>query len=139
MGTPVASGLTHEQARARLVEVGRNVLAEPKRPSALRRFAANLVHLFAVLLWIGAALALVGGLPELTAAILVVILVNAALRLLPIGQIEGQQTLAALRPLMVSLANAAAMAGPDEMWSFAPGLEIAGLRHAELDLRLFRS
>jgi magnesium-transporting ATPase (P-type) len=77
MGTSVASGLTHEQARARLAEVGRNVLAEPKRPSAFRRFAANLVHLFAVLLWIGAALALVGGLPELTAAILVVILVNA--------------------------------------------------------------
>ena len=77
MGTPVASGLTQEQARARLAEVGRNVLAEPKRPSAIRRFAANLVHLFAVLLWIGAALAFVGGLPELTAAILVVILVNA--------------------------------------------------------------
>jgi P-type Ca2+ transporter type 2C len=75
--TFVASGLAHEQARARLAEVGPNVLAEPKRPSAVRRFAANLVHLFAVLLWIGAGLALVGGLPELTAAIIVVILVNA--------------------------------------------------------------
>jgi urease accessory protein len=67
------------------------------------------------------------------------LLVNAALRLLPIGQIEGQQTLAALRPLMAGLAQAAALATPDEMWSFAPGLELAGLRHAELDLRLFRS
>jgi urease accessory protein len=67
------------------------------------------------------------------------LLVNAALRLLPIGQIEGQQTLAALRPLMAALADAAALADPGEMWSFAPGLELAGLRHAELDLRLFRS
>jgi len=67
------------------------------------------------------------------------LLVNAALRLLPIGQIEGQQTLAALRPLMAALAEAAALATPEEMWSFAPGLELAGLRHAELDLRLFRS
>ena len=67
------------------------------------------------------------------------LLVNAALRLLPIGQIEGQQTLAALRPLMAGLAEQAARAGPDEMWSFAPGLELAGLRHADLDARLFRS
>ena len=74
---PVASGLTHEQAGARLAEVGRNVLAEPKRPSSVRRFGANLVHLFALLLWLGAALALLGGLPQLTAAIVVVILVNA--------------------------------------------------------------
>ena len=61
---PCASGLTHEQADARLAEVGRNVLAEPKRMSSVRRFAANLVHLFALLLWLGAALALLGGLPQ---------------------------------------------------------------------------
>jgi magnesium-transporting ATPase (P-type) len=77
MDTFVPSGLTHEQARARLAEIGPNVLAAPKRPSHLRRFAANLVHLFALLLWLGAALALIGGLPQLTAAIVVVILVNA--------------------------------------------------------------
>jgi len=77
MGASVASGLTREEATARLAEVGPNVLAEPKRPSHVRRFAANLVHLFALLLWLGAALALIGGLPQLTAAIVVVILVNA--------------------------------------------------------------
>lgn len=67
------------------------------------------------------------------------LLINAALRLLPIGQIEGQQLLAGLRPLIASLAAAAATLGPDDMWSFAPGLDIAGCRHAALDLRLFRS
>jgi urease accessory protein UreF len=25
------------------------------------------------------------------------------------------------------------------MWSFAPGIELAGIRHASLDMRLFRS
>ncbi|MCS7008243.1 MAG: HAD-IC family P-type ATPase, partial [Gaiellaceae bacterium] len=70
-------GLSTEEARARLARFGPNVLAEPPRPSHLRRFAANLVHLFALLLWAGAALALLGGLPELAIAIVVVIVVNA--------------------------------------------------------------
>ena len=66
-------------------------------------------------------------------------LVNAALRLIPIGQMEGQMLLAHLRPRIADLAAAAATAGIDDMWSFTPGLELAGLRHAELDMRLFRS
>jgi magnesium-transporting ATPase (P-type) len=69
--------LRSEDAAALLTEVGLNILEEPRRPSHVRRFAANLVHLFALLLWLGAALALVGGLPELSVAIVVVILVNA--------------------------------------------------------------
>ena len=66
-------------------------------------------------------------------------LVNAALRLFPIGQLEGQQTLAGLRPRIAALAGCAVAADLDDMWSFTPGLELAGLRHAELDMRLFRS
>jgi len=73
----VDPGLSSEEARARLAQFGPNVLAEPPRPSHMRRFAANLVHLFALLLWGGAGLALLGGLPELAIAIVVVILVNA--------------------------------------------------------------
>lgn len=66
-------------------------------------------------------------------------LVNASLRLLAIGQVEGQRLLAALRPRIGALAAGAASAAVDDMWSFTPGLELAGLRHAELDMRLFRS
>jgi len=65
--------------------------------------------------------------------------VNASLRLLAIGQLEGQRVLAALRPRIGALAAASAAAEIDDMWSFTPGLELAGLRHAELDMRLFRS
>jgi urease accessory protein len=66
-------------------------------------------------------------------------LVNAALRLLPIGQLDGQRTLAAVRPRIAALAQHAAARGIDDMWSFTPGLELAGLAHAELDMRLLRS
>jgi urease accessory protein len=66
-------------------------------------------------------------------------LVNAALRLLPIGQMDGQRVLAGLRPRIAALAAVAVTTGIDDMWSFTPGLELAGLRHAELDRRLFRS
>ncbi len=72
-----AKGLSSEEARRRLAESGPNALVEPKRPSHVGRFAANLVHLFALLLWAGAVLAWVGGMPQLSAAIVVVILVNA--------------------------------------------------------------
>ncbi|PYN98193.1 MAG: hypothetical protein DMD91_15785 [Candidatus Rokuibacteriota bacterium] len=67
------------------------------------------------------------------------LLVNTALRLVAFGQIEGQRLLASLRPLIARLAHEAAAAGADEMWSFTPALEIAGVRHAGLEARMFRS
>lgn len=40
-------------------------------------FLAQLTHLFAVMLWVAAALAWIGGLPQLTIAIAVIVVVNA--------------------------------------------------------------
>jgi magnesium-transporting ATPase (P-type) len=74
---PEEAGLTSAQAARRLAESGPNAIVEAKGPSLARQFVRNLVHLFALLLWAGAALALVGGLPELAIAIVIVILVNA--------------------------------------------------------------
>jgi Ca2+-transporting ATPase len=73
-----AFGLSSADARRLLAEAGPNELAKPPEPSHVRRFLAQLGHLFALLLWAGALLALLGGMPELAAAIVVVILVNAA-------------------------------------------------------------
>jgi len=70
-------GLTTAGARRRLAEVGPNVLAAPERPRWMRRFARNFVHLFALLLWAGAGLAALAGMPELSIAIACVIVVNA--------------------------------------------------------------
>jgi urease accessory protein len=67
------------------------------------------------------------------------LLVGAGLRLIALGQLDGQRVLAGLRPLVARLAADAATRSVDDMWSFNPGLELAGLRHAALDMRLFRS
>ncbi len=66
-------------------------------------------------------------------------LVGAALRLLPIGQLEGQRILARAEAQITRLARDAAERSFDEIWSFAPGIEIAAMQHAGLDARLFRS
>ena len=91
----------------------------------------------------GAALGRAGVEPELAAGAYLyttaALLVGAGLRLIALGQLDGQRALAAMRPRIVRLAAAAALASAEEMWSFNPGLELAAIRHATLDARLFRS
>jgi magnesium-transporting ATPase (P-type) len=73
-----ASGLSTDEARRRLERVGPNVLAKVGRGRWVHHLASKFTHLFALLLWAGAALALIGGATELAAAIVAVIVVNAA-------------------------------------------------------------
>jgi urease accessory protein len=91
----------------------------------------------------GAALGRAGAQPDAVAAAYLhstaTLLVGAGLRLIALGQVDGQRVLAAMRPRIARLAAAAATAAPADMWSFNPGLELAGIRHATLDRRLFRS
>jgi urease accessory protein len=65
--------------------------------------------------------------------------VAAALRLLPIGQTASQRILWSMQPAIGRLAREAEAKGLEDAWSFSPGLEIAAMRHATLDARLFRS
>ncbi len=81
------------------------------------------------------ALEMTGGFLYSTSAALV----GAALRLLPLGQLAGQRIVWNVRPLIASLAEEAQLKSEQDMWSFAPALEIASMRHALLDARLFRS
>jgi urease accessory protein len=67
------------------------------------------------------------------------LLVGAALRLLRMGQVEGQRVLWSMGPLIERLAREAAAREPMDLSSFAPGLEIQGMHHATLETRLFRS
>jgi len=91
----------------------------------------------------GWALGRAGADPERAAAAYLystaALLVGAGLRLIALGQIDGQRALAAMRPRIERLAAATTAKTIDDMWSFNPGLELAGLRHAALDMRLFRS
>jgi urease accessory protein len=91
----------------------------------------------------GASLGRAGVHPELAVAAYlhstVALLVGAGLRLLALGQLDGQRVLASLRPRIARLAAAAVERDLEDLWSFNPGLELAGLRHATLERRLFRS
>ncbi|HXF72570.1 MAG TPA: cation-transporting P-type ATPase [Actinomycetota bacterium] len=73
---PRRSGLSSEEARARLARDGPNLLPELGRPSAARRLLAQFVHFFALMLWVAGGLAFLAGLPELGMAIFAVIVVN---------------------------------------------------------------
>lgn len=66
-------------------------------------------------------------------------IVQAALRLMPIGQTDGQQALWAMGATIGRLATIAAETEASDLWSFTPGQEIAAMQHARLDARLFRS
>nr|WP_116998172.1 cation-transporting P-type ATPase [Desertimonas flava] len=70
-------GLTSTEARARLDRAGPNQLPPPRRRSAWRRFADQLLHFFAVMLWAAGGLAFVAGLPQLGVAIFGVVILNA--------------------------------------------------------------
>lgn len=57
-------GLSDDEAAARLVRGGPNELATARGPSLARQLWSQLVHFFALMLWVAAALALVGGCPS---------------------------------------------------------------------------
>ena len=67
------------------------------------------------------------------------LLIGAALRLMRLGQLDGQRVLWRLHPLIARVAAEAAARGAGELWGWAPGLELAAIAHADLDARLFRS
>ncbi|RVW04214.1 cation-translocating P-type ATPase [Rhodococcus xishaensis] len=71
-----SAGLTSDTAAERLRVDGPNLLPTTRPAPAWRKLAAELTHFFALMLWVAAALALVADMPQLTVAIVVVILVN---------------------------------------------------------------
>ena len=81
-------GLSAAEAYTRLREFGPNRLAEVPRESTLRRLLAGLIHFFALILWLAAALAFFAewrahgeGMAKVGCAIVVVIVVSAVFSL----------------------------------------------------------
>jgi urease accessory protein len=66
-------------------------------------------------------------------------LVAAALRLVPLGQSDGQRLLHALAPLSRELIAQYGTLPPEEAWSTTPGLDIRSMQHERLYSRLYRS
>ena len=66
-------------------------------------------------------------------------LAGAGVRLIPLGQTDGQRVVQGLAPLCAELAERAQSAGLDDLGGFAPLIDIASQRHDMLYSRLFRS
>jgi len=66
-------------------------------------------------------------------------LVSAAVRLVPLGQTDGQRVTAALMPVVATVAREAAAASLDDVGGAAIGLDLASQRHECQEVRLFRS
>ena len=66
-------------------------------------------------------------------------LVAAALRLVPLGQSDGQRLLHDLGPLCFQVIQAYKDLPLDDVWSATPGLEIRSMQHERLYSRLCRS
>jgi urease accessory protein len=66
-------------------------------------------------------------------------LVSAAVRFVPLGQTDGQRTLAALHPLIERTAFEAAATPLDAIASSVPGADLAAMHHETQDVRIFRT
>ena len=69
-------GLTTAEAAAVLARNGPNELPSPPRLVAWRLLLSQMVHFFALMLWVAGLLAFVAGMPQLGVAIFVIIIVN---------------------------------------------------------------
>jgi len=67
------TGLTNSEVAERRLRDGPNEVPRSARTSAIRQLLAQWTHFFAILLWVASALAIVAGMPQLGAAIAVVI------------------------------------------------------------------
>jgi urease accessory protein len=79
--------------------------------------------------------------PALTAFLQAVAsnLVSAGLRLVPLGQTDGQRVLAGLEPVIAACAQKALACSLDQVGGAAFRTDIAGMRHEIQYTRLFRS
>ena len=66
-------------------------------------------------------------------------LVSAGVRLVPLGQTDGQRVLAALEPAVMATAQRACTLGLDELGSASFRADLAAMRHETQYTRLFRS
>ena len=65
--------------------------------------------------------------------------VQAALRLIPLGQTAGQRVLHRLSPLCARIAEESLSLTSEDIGSCALGLDLAAMRHETLSPRIFRS
>ena len=91
-------GLSQSEAAARLEKYGRNTIREAPSKPFYRKVLANFVHLMAILLWVGGAMAFVAQMPQLGIAVWLVVLINGAFSAWQ--EYKAEQATEALRRLL---------------------------------------
>ena len=66
-------------------------------------------------------------------------LVSVAVRFVPLGQTDGQKVLAALHPLILSVAGRAATLALDEVTTSTLRADLAAMGHETMSVRIFRT
>ena len=92
------SGLNSREAAQRLQQHGRNEIHRREAASRLGELARQFTHPLALLLWMAAALAVIGGIPALAVAIVVVIVLNAVFAF--VQELQAERATEALNELL---------------------------------------
>ena len=91
------TGLTSEQAKKKLDEVGRNALKEAKKKSTLQVFLEQFADLLVLILIVAAVISMISGNIESTIVIFVVIVLNAVLG--TVQYVKAEKSLDSLKAL----------------------------------------
>jgi potassium/sodium efflux P-type ATPase len=93
-----AGGLSADEAQQRLAQFGANELPEPAHRALWLRFADQLTHFMALLLWVAGILAFISRTPELGWAIWAVIWINAIFSFWQ--EFQAEKALSALKKVL---------------------------------------
>lgn len=100
-GSP--NGLTTEEAAKRLKSYGFNTLVEKRQASIFYKLLTHFKDLFGILLLVASVLAFIGGMPELSIAILAVVLLNVFFSL--VQESRAEKAMQALKNWMPEYAK----------------------------------
>lgn len=116
-----AEGLTQKEASARLEHEGPNVLSEEHRSSLLVRLVRHLTDRFALLLWVGAALAFAAerfspgeGMALIAAALSITVVINGAFSFWQ--ELRVERAMAAFREMLARRARVLRDRVEREIW-----------------------
>jgi Ca2+-transporting ATPase len=96
-------GLTQVMAEENLKKYGKNLLEETKKKSVILIFLSNFIHLMAILLWVGGAVAFFAGMPQLGVAVWMVNVINGVFSFWQ--EYRAGKATAALRNMLPSYAR----------------------------------